>query len=233
MYASIIVACGNDRAELLKKSLSSLARQTTSHNVEIIALNDGAPDNGIEHIMCEHTAHPTQYRYMNNAPGWWRTPATCFNTGVNMAQGEVIILACPEMYSVNDTLETMISACTDKYMVIPRGMDDRDGTFLRTEVCDNLHPLNTKLPFFMAVRKCDWQAVGGYDETMTGISFDDDDFVARMLDYGATYKETEARVIHLYHPRISDTIRNSSENRERWTYNKRIFDAKRAARNML
>lgn len=233
MKASIIIACANDRTELLQKTLGSLARQKTKHEVEIIALNDGDSDNGIEEVVKAHTAHATQYKYMGNKPGWWRTPATAFNTGAKMANGEIFILTCPEIYSVDDTLDIMIDACDGKYMVIPYGMDDRDGRFLNELKTETLSPLKTQLPFFMGVRKCDWDDIGGYDEAMTGISFDDDDFVARMLDSGATYKQAECNVIHLYHPRISDTIRNNPENRERWLYNKAIFDEKRRARNFL
>jgi hypothetical protein len=150
-----------------------------------------------------------------------------------MASGDVLILACPEMYSENNTLERMVSQCTGNYMVIPRGLDDRKNVYKFDGNYFDLYPLNTKLPFFMAVRKCDWNAIGGYDEAMTGISFDDDDFVARMQDIGASYVQSDAIVIHLYHPRISDTVRNNPENRERWLFNKAMFDAKRAAKNML
>jgi glycosyltransferase involved in cell wall biosynthesis len=233
MKASILIACANDRAELLKKSIESLDRQNTRHDVELIILNDGSTDNGIEEAAKTCKKYPVQYVYMNNKPGWWRTPTTCFNTGGKISKSEALILACPEMYSVNDTLDVLLDALDGQYMVIPRGMDDRDGAFLRENKCDTLHPLNTTLPFFMAIRHADWDAIGGYDEAMTGISFDDDDFVARMKDIGVTHKQTEARVVHLYHPRISDTIRNSPENRERWLYNKRIFDAKREKVNML
>lgn len=184
--------------------------------------------------MRAHTAHPTKYKHMNNIPGFWRTPAVSFNTGVNMAQGDVIILSCPEMYSLNDTIDILSDACcVNKVIAIPRGMDDRDGLYLREGKCDNLFALNTRLPFFMALRRSDYLAIGGYDESMIGISFDDDDFVARMKDYGCRYVETDARVIHLYHPRISDTVRNSPELSQRWLYNKRIYDTKRQARNML
>lgn len=230
MYASVIIPCAN-RADLLQLNLLSLARQKTKHNVEVIVLNEG-DDDGTEAVVRSFTDFPTQYKYMNNRTGW-RTPATAFNTGAAMAQGEAYILSCPEMYSVNDTLDLMLDALDGAYMVIPRGMDDRDGLFLRENKCDNLHPLNTHLPFFMVVRAQDYKAIGGYDEAMTGISFDDDDFIARMKDAGVTHKQTDARVIHLYHPRLSDTLRNSPGTRERWLYNKAIFDEKRRARNYL
>jgi len=189
---------------------------------QIVLVNDGPPGS-TEAIAKKYDC---TYLYTGNTK--WRCPAWAFNLGVAASDGETVVLSCAEIYHTTDVLADL--KVGDLEMVIPNGRDD-NGMYLAyvqrykkgcPEAYSFLPQLNTKLPFCMALKKTLYQEIGGYDEDFTGQGYDDDDFVTRLLDLGASYRAIPEQVVHLFHDR-----RAPSRNHRALQYNKRLFEARR------
>ena len=123
------------------------------------------------------------------------------------------MIACPEMFHLDDTLMKLASPVLEnkKLLAIPIGKDDQNGAFLNhvRATQGNVDPnffhhfpeLCTRMPFLMALSHEEFFVIGGYDEDFTGIAFDDNDITDRLLLNGCSYHSTDARAVHLYHPR--------------------------------
>jgi hypothetical protein len=160
----------------------------------------------------------------------WRVPGFVLNIGVKQSTGDIIVICCAEMFHINNTIELLTNAVEDKTIAIPKARDD-NGKFLsyleaaRGDVNINVYnsqpPLeNVKFPFLIAMKWDDFVSIGGYDEDFTGTDYDDTDFVGRLVKNGCTYKETEAKTIHLWHPRLVMT----AERAPRFQHNKRLYE---------
>jgi GT2 family glycosyltransferase len=138
------------------------------------------------------------------------------------------------MYHVNGTIAQLIKPFWEnrKRIAIPAGKDDRDGAVLQMIQTQNgmFNPalfnhyidLDTHLPFLLAVSREDFFTIGGFDEDLTGIAFDDNDFVERLQKNGCSYYQTGAQAIHLFHPRYVYEVGMNSE----WHYNRNLYMAR-------
>ena len=167
----------------------------------------------------------------------WRIPGYAINFGVKQSTGQNIFISCAEIYHVDNsiiemqnTLETNPNA-----LVIPKEGKDDDGNilkklkyseditvldYMRAPKLDNIH-----LPFFMGMKKSNFIKIGGYDEDLTGIAYDDNDFVERMNKIGCFQVRTNCKIIHLYHPRLDF---NNQEIKNKVDYNKHLYLTRRA-----
>ena len=240
MKVSIIIPTYK-RCHLLKWNLMSLARQEFPFEYEAIVLNDGILDE-TEQLVSQYK-EKLNLKYIftgqRNLAGRmvWRVPGYAINIGVKHSQGDIIILCCAEIFHLNDTIKTLVSVYdtynTDKILAIPQAKDD-DGEFLKQlESYDgsfsfknySTQPplINVKFPFFLAMKKAAFMEIGGYDEDFTGTDYDDEDLIMRLLDNGCHHVETDAMVIHLWHPRLTMT----NERIPRFEHNKRLFEQRR------
>ena len=121
---------------------------------------------------------------------------------------------------------------SNNLLCIPKGKDDTKGKYLSKLIkeghslreLNNCNKLNTKLPFLMAIYKKYFIELGGYDEDLSlGMSYDDDDIVDRLINYGCKYIETLAECVHLYHDRNTPTKRDAG----RFQYNKNIYEKRK------
>lgn len=204
---SIVIAT-SQRLPLLQWQLRSLQKQVLL-DVEILVCDDATADNDTECFV-----KACGYRYYRTGIGKkriWRPPICAFNVGIRNAQGSVLVLAAAEMYHVNDTISFLCNVVKGdaKALAIPFGYDD-DGRVLSClnagqeplMLWERLPVLNTKLPFLLAVRKEHIINIGGYDERfLEGEGYDDDDLIWRLKRIGCRFAQTEARCVHLYHPR--------------------------------
>jgi len=236
MKVSIIVP-SYMRSHLLRWNLWSLSRQVIPHAYEIIILNDGIEDDTTK--LCSSYKEKLNIKYFftgqRNRNGLvWRIPGYAINIGVKQSDGDIIILCCAEMFHMNNSIQ-LISAIfeqddSDKIISIPQAKDD-NGLFLRhlESDCESVGTLdyvrqpkldNVRFPFFMAMRRESFIDIGGYDEDFTGTDFDDTDFVRRLVHNGCEYKETNAMVVHLWHPRLP----MSAERKPRYDYNQKLYN---------
>ncbi len=213
MRASIIITSFN-RPHLLSFGLESLASQEFSKDdVEIIVLNDGDIHDGTDGV-CELYEDELNIKYFNAQHKTnWRVPGFAINFGVKKSKADVIFISCAEIYHLDNTVIPMIEAVeqSPKSLVIPTSGKDDDGSFLNklqnskkinNDNYNYLEPLNIHLPFFMAMKKCEFVNIGGYDEDFIGVGFDDNDIIDRLKKVGNRHKNISGRIIHLYHSRL-------------------------------
>ncbi|MGD8401515.1 MAG: glycosyltransferase [Bacillota bacterium] len=237
MRVSLIIA-SFQRAQLLHWNLVSLARQNFPDEMETLVVNDGLPDE--TEAVCAPFQARLNLKYLfvgqRNLAGTlhWRVPGFAYNIGARQSSGTILIICCAEMFHVNDTVAQLVAAvCANcKNLAIPFGKDDRDGYALQAVIAQNggfdpqLFPqyidLDTHLPFLLAVGREEFFKIGGFDEDFTGIAFDDNDLVERLQKNGCCYCQTEARAIHLYHPRYMYEVGMNDQ----WHYNRNLYMAR-------
>ncbi len=240
MKVSIIIP-SYKRCHLLKWGLSSLAKQDFPFELETILLNDGIHDETEQ--LGNQFKEKLNIKYIftggrnTNGKMIWRVPGYSLNIGVKHSEGDIIVLCCAEIFHLNNTVGLLTSLFkipeTDKVLAIPKTKDD-NGQFLRyldthdgafdVSLYHNQPPLiNVKFPFFLAMKKKEFIAIGGYDEDFTGTDYDDEDLVTRLVDNGCYHVETDALAIHLWHSRLAMT----NERIPRFEHNKKLFEQRR------
>jgi GT2 family glycosyltransferase len=115
------------------------------------------------------------------------------------------------MFHLNNTIELILAPFekNDKIISITQGKLDSQAKYLKEleatgktpseTLYSSLEDLNTKFPFFLAVKTKAYIDIGGYDEDFRGLAYDDADFVERLEESGFKYVQTEGRVVHLWH----------------------------------
>jgi len=213
-----IIVTSFKRAHLLKWGLHSLTKQNIPFAFETLVLNDGIHD--ATKAICQEYEQKLNIKYIftgqRNLAGElnWRVPGFAINIGAKLADGDVLIISCAEMFHINDTIARLTYPLlfNNKFIGIPVGIDDQDGFFLNHIANNNGYfkvdmaeqrytSLNTHLPFLMSISRKEFLAIGGYDEDFVGIGYDDNDLVDRLLNNGCSYYQTDAQTIHLYHER--------------------------------
>ena len=237
MKLSIIIPSFK-RAQLLKWGLFSLTKQTTSFAYEVIVLNEGIEDDTQK--TCNQYKDKLNIRYVftgqRNKNGIkWRIPGYAINIGAKLAKGEIIIIACPEIFIVDNCLQQMVDIVSNNKNLITRtyGLDDNKGVILKhiektggilPKQIPQLPTLQTHLPFFMAINKEKFISIGGYDEDFVGVCYDDNDIIDRLKQNGCSLHQINAKIIHLYHPRL----RYGNEDvRKLLNLNKKIYEDRR------
>lgn len=236
--ATVMIPTFN-RDELLDLGLQSLAKQKLD-GIERLVLNDGLHSEQTKKIAETHGATyvHTGARFKTSEDtknkDLWRVPGFAYNIGAKMAHGDVLVLMCPEMWSMEpDTLEQVIAPVLEnpKNVGIPFGKDD-DGRFLQALQSDRSHAdmslyaqltdLRTELPFLLAVSRQSYLDIGGYDEDFLGRSYDDDDFIDRLKMSGHAFVHTEAHCVHLFHGRVK-----IQEDRGRFNLNRKLYQERK------
>lgn len=212
------------RPNLLKWCLCSLAKQLNIQQCEIFVLNDGIQDDTEK--ICESFSDKLCIKYVFTGSRnteydlKWRVPGFALNIGIKLAASENIIICSSDMFLIEPEfiLKYYHTLCKNKmYLVHSLGAGDdtkeytqlveqMDGDIFAVEaVYDKIHSnckLNTKLPFFLGVKKEHLMAIGGYDEDFVGVAYDDNDLIDRLLAYGCEhFLCSGCNLVHLYHKR--------------------------------
>lgn len=229
------------RAPLLELGLSSIAKYRYDFSLEIVVINDGLVDStetvcnayrGIFNIKYIFTGQRNKDKVMPRVPGF------AINAGVNQCSGDVIVLSCPEVYHLNNCLNTMAKMVMNgRYLVVPESMYFDDiGQFTQYlthpvsyTFVDLLGSLTSgvvgyeaaAMPYLLCMQKEEFMAIRGYDEDFTGYAADDNDLVSRLLHVGCEHCRVDARIIHLYHGARCDAQLHP-ENPE-WAHNYKLF----------
>ena len=239
MKLSIIIPCFQ-RSNLLSLGLSSLLKQKFDGEYEILVLNEGLEDK-TEKICNFFKSQGLPIRYIftgqRNKEGLkWRTPGFAINIGAKLAQGQVMIISCPEIFVVDDCLQQMVDPILEnkKLITITKGYDDRRAQVL-TILKNNgqivnridklsLPSLQVRFPFFMGIDRQTFIDIGGYDEDFKGVCWDDNDIVDRLIANGGEYKRLNVRIVHLFHKRL----RYGNEDiKKLWQLNKDLYEKRK------
>ena len=121
----------------------------------------------------------------------------------------------------------------DKIVTYTDGVDDTGNLLnaLRQGANETVIPhtagnreLNTKFPFFLAMRKADFISIGGYDEDFQkGFAFDDTNFSRRLENNEFKYVKVAGKIVHIFHPRLRY---NLPEVQRLWGINKALYEAR-------
>jgi len=207
------------RPELLNLGLASLQHFKPTVDFEILVLNDGVPDE-TEEVCKKYPDLNIRYIFTGkrNLDGVIkpRVPGFALNIGIQQAKGENIILSCPEMYHLNNSID-LIALNLEQHpncMLIPEFIYfDKDNN-----VTDKLKekgvykPIDTNLllggdfgsthgemPYVFGIKRKALIRIRGYDEDFTGYAGEDCDLIGRLTKTGFTYHRVGAKAVHLYH----------------------------------
>jgi len=229
---SILIAT-HKRNDVLQWNLKSLSEQ--KNDVEIIVLDDFyISDNECKQLVKQYERQ-LNIKYIHSGKtkqgkNIWRVPGYAYNIGSKLASSDIIVLCCGEMYHVGNTIQYIANKIQDdpNLLCTVRGVDDRKGFFLNKlkkgqpitiNDCGAAEfGLTVYLPFCLGVSKHQFMTVGGYDETFTGMGYEDDDLVERLLRLGCKHSvrrldspryyevnidiPMDLWVIHLFSPHI-------------------------------
>lgn len=257
MKISLILPSFN-RSELLDYGFWSLSHQIINQHLEIMVINDYLPD--YTETICNKWSSNFDIKYIfsgqRNLDGIIksRVPAIAINIGVKQCSGDIIILSCPEILHINDTINHIIQPLLNdnSQVTIPKimGFDDNQAVLSYLNNNRNLQiltslilPLSTchqitygakgeeavKMPFLMGMYKELFVEMGGYDEdysTLNAYCWDDNDFVDRLIQNKINFYKVPAEIIHLWHGGHNIDCK-SHENNPRWCIGKEIFLRKR------
>lgn len=230
------------RSKLLKLGLQSLSQQKLMIDFEIIIVNDGIKDDTERICNLYHNRLNTKYLFTgqrNNKDIMFRSPSIALNIGIKQATGEIIILTCPEVFHLNETIKKIITPLlinekilsTPNFIYFDNTNKLTNGLFNSPKIPKNFFDIiehstarckyGRKLPLCMGVYKKELISIGGYDEDFTGWGADDDDIVDRLILNDLNYYYTDAKIIHLYHKKQYN--RENKNNDKDYLHNLKLF----------
>jgi len=226
------------RANLLKWTLPSLIRQKHKHDVEIVIVNDGMQDETED--VCKQFSNQINIKYIFAGQRHTdtlvpRNPCVPNNIAVKQSSGEIIILTCPEIYHLDNSISlTVDPICTprgSRYMSIPDFMYFDDTGVVEKNLSEgsgidkkklSATKSFVKMPFWMGMRKNLFCEIGGYDEDFeTGYAGEDNDLVDRLLKHRLTYSHNKSRIIHMYHGPRCDSV--AHHDNPKWVHNYKLW----------
>ena len=214
------------RPHLLNLGLASLQHIKPVIDYEILVLNDGVQDDTEK--ICKKYEKDLNIKYIftgqRNLDGIIkkRVPGFALNIGIKQATGDAIILSCPEMYHLNNSIDMISKTLKNnpKCMVIPDFVYF-DQTNVITKHLLKLNNFDTninvnllrggdfgkchcEMPYIFGVMKQELIDIGGYNELMIGYAGEDCELIWRLQQKGLTYKNIGAKAVHLFHEGTND-----------------------------
>lgn len=199
-----ICMCSYRRADLLRKTLLSIARQNYA-NLEIIVCEDDDDGGATRTVCAEFGVRYYQRKDRPNQP--YSNPSIPWNVAIRHATGEILILQNPECEHIDER--------TIAKLVEPHAMPERVAVFAAVAALNPddtfqqwyCHPQKSPRPFFFcgSVRRADVLAIGGFDEdfgkSVGGYGYDDDFFAFCLSASGVRFLfRDDVLVHHHWHP---------------------------------
>jgi len=214
------------RPHLLDLGLWSLTQQKINHELEIIVCNDYLPD-GTKEICDKYKELNIKYIFtgQRNLDGVkWRSAGYALNIGVKQATGDILMLTCPEIVHLNETINLIAEPLKNNKNIMSIGnavfFDDTGNTIKHLQTIkstvlpkellaeiqqDTECKMAVQMPYLMGIVRQEYLDIRGYDEDFSGYAGEDSDFVDRLKTKGLTYFRTDAKIVHLYHGKRCDS----------------------------
>jgi glycosyltransferase involved in cell wall biosynthesis len=183
---SIIIPCFNQGA-MLREALASIEQVRNANLLEVIIVDDGSSEAETRKILSE--LEQTDYRVV---PQPNRGLGAARNAGIRLAKGEFILPLDSDNRVREVYLNEGVSILKENSNVEVVYADaayfgERSGRWHVPEF-DLLSLIRTNFIDACALyRKNLWQKVGGYDERMPSMGWEDWDFWLRLACHGATF----------------------------------------------
>jgi glycosyltransferase involved in cell wall biosynthesis len=220
MDLTIVMAFWNRKQQLLN-TLRSIEQY--GHDVKIIIVDDASTDN--QDIANLNSTDKIKVVTLKDK--WWINPCIAFNTGLIMADTDIVIIQNPECIHVGDVIgHTLANIKEGTYLNysalaindqltgrISNGEDVKEviAPYMKSAIwIENWdgngwynHPLYraVMLHFCSAIMRSDLYSLGGFDERYAnGSAFDDNEFLCRIMKKGMNIKMIEDPfVVHQAH----------------------------------
>lgn len=202
---SMIVPVFNGGTKI-RRCVDALARQVTRRRYEVIIVDDGSTDSGLEGLASESADRPVRvFRQANQGP------AVARNLGVSVARGKFVLFTDADCEPVEDWLEEMMRPMEENpsvvgvkgaYLTRQQGIVSRfvqleyESKYERMKKDQYIDFIDTYSAGFV---KEDFRRVGCYDTRFPTASVEDQEFSFRMWEAGCRMVfNPKAKVYHTH-----------------------------------
>jgi len=198
LLVSIVIPAYN-AADTLGQCLQACLSQTYPH-VEVIVVDDGSTD-GTAKIAASY-----RVRYVSQDN---RGPAAARNHGARLANGEIVAFTDADCVPGRKWIANLLRGLDDGVVGVGStyGIANSDNVLARiihAEIQDRHERLDERVDFLgsfnVAYRKRAFDAVGGFDESFTTASGEDNDLAYRLADRGGALRFVKDAPVAHYHP---------------------------------
>ncbi len=207
MQVTVVIPAHN-AAQTLPECLAACLNQTCRPR-EVIVVDDGSTDD------TPRAAESLPVRYLRQDRAG---PAAARNRGAHEAEGDIVAFTDADCIPEPDWLEHLAAGFTDEHVVGvggTYGIANPESLLARVvhgEILARHARFGEEVDFLgsfnVAYRRDAFEAVGGFDETYSAASAEDNDLAYRLMDAGGRLRFVRgARVAH-YHPaRLASYLR--------------------------
>jgi GT2 family glycosyltransferase len=220
---SIVMSYYN-RIDLLRYTLKTFT-QSKEQDFEVIIVDDfSSPEHNIDNIGEEFLS--LNIKVINMAargPKTWFNPCVPYNVGFRESKGDIVILQNPECCHIGDVISyAKNNTRNDNYLTFHCWACNKGdvrtlhatGEILvgdahntgKAKWYNHKEHSPTKYHFTSAITRKNLCELNGFDEAFAlGHSYDDDEFVQRIINKGLNIEFVEEPyVIHQWHPKMYD-----------------------------
>ena len=198
---SIVVPTYNSACTILKTIQALLAQDYPKENTEIIVVDDGSTDNTRELIK----GYPVKYFFQSNAG-----PAAARNLGWRNSSGEIILFTDSDCIPDTNWASKLVANYADyrtgavggSYGIKNKENLLADCIFQEISIRHEMMPRKVKAlgSYNLSVRVDILRSIGGFDESYTIASGEDNDLSYRILKAGYTLVFSKDAIVLHYHP---------------------------------
>lgn len=210
-----------NRQEAANKSLELLAKNYPDLDLEVVIVDDGDP---IPFVMPEVNLKTLIVRMPEKSEPM--CPATSWNTGVAMSNGEIVVLSCPEILHEKPVLEQMATELErlgpDGYVLASAWCPESKAWHCHSSVQVPDCPPGTGIAFCGAMHRELFERVGGFEESYRdGAGYEDRDLIRKLVKAEAKFVIRDDLVV--VHPKTGASIKWGTEKfcRNEMIYRKR------------
>lgn len=220
-----ILIVTHGRAELLRNSLSSIARQNFT-DFEVLVVDDADETGEVKNVCAEFSFVRRIYRANRKPVDGYCNPAIPFNMGLKAALGQVIVMQGGEiLYTKETDLQNLVKPHfendIEKLVMLAtcEKIGEEDGAHFPVNADDKVLLFN----FGCSFRKSFVLSLGGFEESYDGWGYEDEDLALVMIAHGVQpvwLPPSYVLTHHQYHPWVPNSRMNTDADRLRFAERK-------------